>query len=132
MTGTPAPTTHACPLCAEALAEVDYVRHGYEETVYVCEPCDVRLSADTVAELAAEAEGDEDADAEVATVWGPNAEGVHGDWAVVIGGAAAWVCEYRHDAEALAEWAVSEGGALTATVQAWDADGSYLPDDHGC
>jgi hypothetical protein len=112
-------TPHTCPACTAPLAEVDYVAHGYEETVYVCEGCDARYSPEDV--LARQAEG-EDAEA----------EGAEGDWAVVIGGAAAWVCEYRHDAEALAEWAVAEGGALTATVQAWDADGSYLPDDHGC
>jgi transcription elongation factor Elf1 len=54
---TPAHTEPTCPLCAEALDAVDYVAHGYEETVYVCERCDVRLSPEAVAELADEVDG---------------------------------------------------------------------------
>ena len=62
MEATHTHTEPTCPLCAEALDAVDYLAHGYEETVYVCEPCDVRLSEDTVAALARQAE--EDAEAE--------------------------------------------------------------------
>ena len=121
-----ASTRPTCPLCAEELAEVDYLHHGYEETVYVCEGCDLRLSADTVAELAAQAEAD-----------APELEATRGleptvGWAVLVGDEVAEVCDTMGEAEATAAWLVASCGALTATVQRYDETGDYLRQDHGC
>jgi endonuclease YncB( thermonuclease family) len=51
-------------------------------------------------------------------------------WAVLVGGEVTEVCDTWLQATDLAEWLVSRGGALVATVQPYDPDGQYLPDDH--
>jgi hypothetical protein len=113
---TPHPT---CPRCAAELDGVDYVAHGYAETVWVCEACDLRLSPEALAELAEQAE----AEAEL-----PEPDG----WATVVGNEVVEVFATRYAAADLAEWLVSQGGALVATVQPYDHEGNYLADDHGC
>jgi hypothetical protein len=53
-------------------------------------------------------------------------------WATVVGGEVVEVFGTRTQAADLAEWLVSQGGALVATVQPYSPEGIYLPDDHGC
>ena len=52
-------------------------------------------------------------------------------WAVIVAGEVVEVLATWLAANDLAEWLVSQGGALVATVQAYDPEGAYLPDDHG-
>jgi hypothetical protein len=121
--------THpTCPTCADDLDGVDYVRHGYAETVWVCERCDARYSPADLAEAAEQAEAEADAPELAAT---RGLEDVDG-WATVVGGEVVEVFGTRTQAADLAEWLVSQGGALVATVQPYSPEGIYLPDDHGC
>ena len=52
------------------------------------------------------------------------------EWATLAHGEVYEVFRTRDEAAACAEWLVSDGRALTASVQRYSEDDDYLPDDH--
>lgn len=118
----PLPT---CPICADVLETRDDAHRG---EFFWCPRDEARYFPEDMVETD---EGDDEpgADAEPGELtWSDYA----GAYAVVVGGQVYETFTTAGEAGECAGWLVSQGGALLATVQAYDPSGAYLPDDHGC